>query len=50
MRVEHDESDEDAFYPINLLRNVGAQGVRSMYAFVLDVDVVPNAKHTVYQR
>eukprot|EP00122_Pirum_gemmata_P020738 Pgem_evm1s19368 len=48
-RADHTADQKDSFYPINFLRNVGLQGINTNYAFVLDVDVTPNAMHETYK-
>jgi glycosyltransferase-like protein LARGE len=47
-RHQHSKLDRDAFYPINLLRNVALQHVDSGWEFVLDLDVMPNACMKTY--
>eukprot|EP00121_Abeoforma_whisleri_P005635 Awhi_evm3s5112 len=47
-RKGHSSSDDDAFYPINMLRNIAMQTVNTDYVFVLDVDVTPNAMQHSY--
>ena len=48
-RVNHAAEDADAFYPINMLRNMALQPISSGYAFVIDVDNIPNAKMSKYR-
>eukprot|EP00123_Amoebidium_parasiticum_P016829 comp23599_c1_seq2/m.40095 comp23599_c1_seq2/g.40095 ORF comp23599_c1_seq2/g.40095 comp23599_c1_seq2/m.40095 type:complete len:593 (-) comp23599_c1_seq2:682-2460(-) len=49
-RHDHEMTDPDAFYPINMLRNMGMQPVETGLVFVLDVDNIPNASHDQYAR
>ncbi|KNC82478.1 hypothetical protein SARC_05230 [Sphaeroforma arctica JP610] len=47
-RDDHRDIDEGAFYPINLLRNIALQPVKSSHVFIIDADIIPNAGHTRY--
>eukprot|EP00121_Abeoforma_whisleri_P012372 Awhi_evm1s11417 len=47
-RKDHTATDEDAFYPINMLRNIALQTISTTHVFVLDVDVTPNGPHFKY--
>eukprot|EP00123_Amoebidium_parasiticum_P015588 comp23048_c0_seq1/m.36890 comp23048_c0_seq1/g.36890 ORF comp23048_c0_seq1/g.36890 comp23048_c0_seq1/m.36890 type:complete len:580 (-) comp23048_c0_seq1:321-2060(-) len=47
-RLDHTSSDADAFYPINMLRNMAQQPISLPWVFVLDVDVTPSAPMTTY--
>lgn len=47
-RLGHKMDDPDAFYPINMLRNMALLPIKSGYAFVIDVDNIPNARMSKY--
>ncbi|KNC86499.1 hypothetical protein SARC_01370 [Sphaeroforma arctica JP610] len=47
-RMDHHHTDTDAFYPINLLRNMALHPVITSHVFIIDVDNIPNAPHDRY--
>jgi len=47
-RRGHTRGDPTAFYPINMLRNVAMQHVKTRWVFVLDIDLLPNACMSMY--
>ncbi|KNC77136.1 hypothetical protein SARC_10395 [Sphaeroforma arctica JP610] len=49
-RLDHRMDDADAFYPINMMRNIALQTVETSHVFVLDADVTPNAPMNTYTK
>ena len=47
-RVSHSTADADAFFPINMLRNMALQPISSGHVLVIDVDNIPNTNMTTY--
>lgn len=49
-RLDHAMDDPDAFYPINMLRNMGLQTVRTGLVFILDVDNIPSGPMSAFRK
>jgi glycosyltransferase-like protein LARGE len=49
-RVDHSIDDQGAFYPINVLRNMGLQTVLTGLVFILDVDNIPSGPMSAFRK
>lgn len=49
-RLDHTMDDADAFYPINMLRNMALQNVVTGRVLVMDVDNIPNGPMKDFQK
>lgn len=49
-RLDHQMEDAEAFYPINMLRNMALQNVQTGRVLVMDVDNIPNGPMKDYQK